>query len=409
MEDAKIVEAYNKMEKVFLDWYHTDEVLMTVACMFDKLPNPKQKTIGIDVKGKRPILYFNPNFVNSISKEKLELVLVSECFKVLLKHATTRLKKPTQISAMASTVTITELMNSELQNMLGNMENVKTFAEQYGLEKNQCFEEYYRNMLDRMDEITEQFKKMWNEMSDEEKQKFLENAEYVEFDSDSQAIGEYFNPFGTSNDGWSENEIFESTLDNFVNEKKNSSKGWGKHTGNAMSIICAAYEPKISCEQIVKNFRKSTISVNKVSSRMRVNRRFDLDAPGVKRLYKSKIIFSTDVSGSVDDRALSKAFAVINKVFKYADVEFVQFDTEIKHIEKKFKRARDTFKVYGRGGTDFQCIIDYAKDQKADGLIIYTDGRAEVPTENFSKVLWLMTDKDNTPPVPWGRVAYLDD
>lgn len=85
------------------------------------------------------------------------------------------------------------------------------------------------------------------------------------------------------------------------------------------------------------------------------------------------------------------------------------FDWEIQCVETKFKRARKTFKVMGRGGTNFHPVCEYAQKERIDGLIIYTDGMAQAPPKpKNTKVLWLMTNKDLRPPVEWGMVACLD-
>lgn len=47
----------------------------------------------------------------------------------------------------------------------------------------------------------------------------------------------------------------------------------------------------------------------------------------------------------------------------------------------------------GRGGTDFQEVIDYYKEHKEyDGLIIFTDGYAPIPKiPPNRKILWVHT------------------
>jgi predicted metal-dependent peptidase len=100
---------------------------------------------------------------------------------------------------------------------------------------------------------------------------------------------------------------------------------------------------------------------------------------------------------------------VINSVCRHAEIEYVLFDTEIKLVEKKMKKAKDKFKIKGRGGTDFEMMCRYADKNKADGMIIFTDGYAPAPNPPKScKVLWLLTNKQNKPPVDWGFVAHLD-
>ena len=54
--------------------------------------------------------------------------------------------------------------------------------------------------------------------------------------------------------------------------------------------------------------------------------------------------------------------------------------------------------VRGKGGTNFQPIFDYLKqNNKYDGLVIMTDGYAPKPSIDFyirAKVLWVLEDEE---------------
>ncbi|MEI7527200.1 MAG: VWA-like domain-containing protein, partial [Mariniphaga sp.] len=79
--------------------------------------------------------------------------------------------------------------------------------------------------------------------------------------------------------------------------------------------------------------------------------------------------------------------------------EVIQFDTEIKGIPLSLKKAMKTINIYGRGGTSFQCVIDYITEhRKYDGLIIITDGFAAVPLRAIktpTRILWLFNNEAN--------------
>ena len=232
---------------------------------------------------------------------------------------------------------------------------------------------------------------------------------YKEFNGNNDAMKEYFNPHGTANKDWSDNSLIDAEIQNMVNEKRSTMEGWGSFTGNYRSEIISANEPKISWKDIVRLFKQSVLTGETISSRMKLNRRYDLAQPGYRRRYTAKIIFAVDISGSMTDEDLAEGFAVINKICKHADISYVLFDTEIKTIEKKMKKAKESFVLTGRGGTDFQCVVDYAESVKADGLVIYTDGWADAPSKPKNmQTLWLLQDKNGKPPVEWGRVAHLD-
>lgn len=432
-----IAEAQKKMEKVVSLWFggsHNggDAVLLGAWCMVDKVADPNQKTIGIDSRGTPPSIRYNPYFINSLSVEYLEAVMASEAFKILLKHPTTRLQKPKAISNMASQITINScIMGSVVdQQIFSNALKANTF----GFEEGQWLEFYFRQLLDNLPEslqtVSQKFSKEISENSGEKQKGQGQGGEGAEgeeqqgaqgnqgekseegfqkFKGPGDAMKEYFDPSSTSNQDWEKNDMMDADVTNMVNEKKGSTKEWGKFTGNAMEAIVAASTPKISYKDIIRRFHNSVVSTKQTPTRMRVNRRYDLAQPGNRRVYKSKLIFAVDCSGSMSDDDLKEGFAVINSVCKHSDITYMMFDTEIKCVEKKFKKAQKSFKVHGRGGTDFQQVIDYANKHKSDGLVIYTDGCASAPTKpEHTKVLWLLTNAENKPPVEWGMRATLD-
>ena len=144
---------------------------------------------------------------------------------------------------------------------------------------------------------------------------------------------------------------------------------------------------------------------------MKVHRRHDLLLPGNLKTCKTNIIYGVDVSGSMSDEDLAEGYAIVNRLFAHATVTQVQFDTEIKHICKNATKLKSTYDVYGRGGTDFNKIIEFADNMRADGLIIYTDGMADNPIPpKRAKVLWLMSSKKYNPPrgCNFGYVAHLN-
>jgi predicted metal-dependent peptidase len=418
---ADIASAEMKITKILMDWFTSDPIMMNVYCMINRKPDPSQNTIGLDIRTAVPTLKYNPNFINSISMERLELVMISEGFKVLLRHCTTRLKEPRQISSLASSVTVNQLLNNNIKSLLTDIDDITPNPKKFGLENNKYFEEYYRKLMDQVDETTEKIEMIWNSLSDEQKQEVIDKSQggnepqggdgqgdgFKEYDNQKDAMSDYFDPNGTTNKDWGTNDLFDAEVKNFIEDKKGSARGWGKHTGSAMAEIYAANEPKISYKEVIRRFSKSVVVASSISSRMKVNRRFDIQLPGYRRQYRSRIMFAVDVSGSMGDRELAEGFAVINSVCKHADIMFVQFDTEIKSIEKKMKNARTQFKIHGRGGTDFQMILDLAEKENIDGLVIFTDGMADAPKKpKHTKVLWLLHGTYK-PPVAWGYRAWL--
>jgi len=107
-----------------------------------------------------------------------------------------------------------------------------------------------------------------------------------------------------------------------------------------------------------------------------------------------------DVSGSMGSDDLARGFSVVNQFFRYGvpQIDVIQFDAELKGEATTLKRARREAQALGRGGTDFQPIIDHIDEKRDyDGLVIFTDGVAPAPTPPKNKrtrVLWLFVSED---------------
>ena len=414
---SEVIEtATKKMEAVVARWFQNDPILLGVWCLLDKKADPRQKTMGIDSRTILPSITYNPYFVNSLTPEYLEAVMVSEGFKLLLKHPTTRLQNPKAIARIASQVTINEILTPKFadKNLFSNGVDSSNF----NLENDGWFEYYFKELMENLpktlDTLSAKFGKDIKEGdADSQGEGKGEGKDsepkFEKFNNKNSAMKEYFDPTSTSCQDWEVNDLLDSQVKQMVDEKKGSSKNWGTYTGDAINIIVAAHEPKISYKDIIRRFHKSIIATKQVPTRMKLNRRYGLTMPGHRRVYKSKLILAIDASGSISDEDLAEAFAIVNSLCKHTMIEYLLFDTEIKFVEKKFKKARSDFKVHGRGGTNFQQVIDYAEKSSSDGLIIFTDGCADKPTEpKNTRVLWLMTSESEKPPVSWGMVAKLN-
>jgi len=422
---ADFDKAEAKINSVIFKLWRRDNVMFGALSLLDKIPDPGYDTMGINIgTGNRVSLRYNPNFVNEISVERLELVLVIEGFRVLLRHCTTRLREPGHISQLSSSLAINQLMNDDLEKLIQGIGDLTPAPERFGLEPNLAFEEYYRGLLEKQEQTEEQIKQYWNSLSDEEKQEQIDKAmangqggqggeqkdedNFEEFENEQDAMKKHTDPNGNANQGWGKNNGFDADVKAFVDKVRNRTRQWGKYTGTAQGQILAAIDPKVDHKDIIRRFGTSVITGHTVTSRFKVNRRWDLDRPGYRRLYQPHVIFSVDVSGSMTDEDLAYGLCSVNRLLHFAKITFVQFDTEIKSIEKNFQKARKSFKVMGRGGTDFEQIMDLADNEKVDGVIIYTDGFAPAPHKPKCRVLWLMSQKDQKPPCDFGFVAHLD-
>lgn len=124
------------------------------------------------------------------------------------------------------------------------------------------------------------------------------------------------------------------------------------------------------------------------------------------------IAVAADISGSVtDDQFLqfaSEVYAIIKKE-QPDTLKFILFDTEIKSIND-IKTAEDlkNVKFTGRGGTNIEPVIEWAKENKPHLLVIFTDGgfRNNLPDPRIP-IVWVINDNPGYT-ARWGKTIHFD-
>jgi predicted metal-dependent peptidase len=69
------------------------------------------------------------------------------------------------------------------------------------------------------------------------------------------------------------------------------------------------------------------------------------------------------------------------------------------------------YEVKGGGGTDFDCIFTYLKDEQIEPkrLVVFTDGYpfGSWGDENYADTVWIIHGNTTVVP-PWGQYAYYE-
>jgi predicted metal-dependent peptidase len=367
---------------------------------------------------------YNPAFIAGLDDQTLEQVLQFEVMRIILKHPYLRRKENQSVAYAASNITIQEYLETPL-----HFPKAKEVFQTTEYDK-KYFEFYYYKLLELADEEQSMMgesaqggasggnDKKSTERDDspstggeseqetdsnDNEQKREEESPSTTSESETE-IDHYIDPESSAIENtalWDENEYYS----NQINEKIESaleSQSWGTIPSRIQERILATLKPKVNYRQILRSFKASIISVNRVLTRMKPSRRYGFLYMGSRRDFCTKLLFAVDVSGSVTHQDIRKAFSIINQLFKYGiqSVDVLQFDAEIKDKPLSLKKAKYQVKVIGRGGTDFQPVIDYIdKHKDYDGLIIFTDGFAPVPVapnkNRRTKILWLFNNENN--------------
>lgn len=131
----------------------------------------------------------------------------------------------------------------------------------------------------------------------------------------------------------------------------------------------------------------------------------------------SNILFMIDTSGSVSDKMMTAAYSEIRGAVEQFEGKLEGwlgfFDAAvIEPVPFASVEELDAIQPAGGGGTSFHVIFEYVQQYMAETLpsciIILTDGYAPFPDEKDAMgipVLWLMNNEQVTP--PWGKIARI--
>ena len=358
-----------KISHVVDNWFLYEPLLFNVYCTH-KLEENTEMMCPFRT-GKRRIEY-NPDLLNDYDVEEIAQSLKIEVTRILLKHPYQRVPQNPNRAALttASDVTISEhcLKRAKLKN-----------ADYYNFEGGLSYEEYYRNLYyicPDFDAMKEDGKKHLTPCFEEDQTWDYEMA-------------------AEASELWDEDEGMTDIINHQIIKAQKTNQ-WGSVSGRFQETITASLKIPMDYRRILSQFRASIISQRRKLTRMKPNRRYGFEFMGSQFEPKTHLLVAIDVSGSISSDDLVHFFSIINRFFLYGveAINVIAFDTEIKQ-EFELKKATKNIRITGRGGTDFQCSVDYYENHpEYQGMIIFTDGYADVPKLSKQKqILWILTGK----------------
>lgn len=151
----------------------------------------------------------------------------------------------------------------------------------------------------------------------------------------------------------------------------------------------------------------SIYDINIKKTRRKESIRFP-ESAGIKHKKKVSILVAVDTSGSVSNEELKDFFNEITYIYKAgARITILECDARISANYEY--TGKWTGKVHGRGGTDFQPVIDYYRNNKKDyaALVYFTDGECRIPKNVPMDTIWVITSEgDHNKEYP-GRTLFI--
>ncbi len=151
--------------------------------------------------------------------------------------------------------------------------------------------------------------------------------------------------------------------------------------------------PKFDWKGYIRRFvGRSTKTYTKKSKR-KYNKRLP-ENPGLKLRRQKHILFAIDTSASVSTAELNECLGELYHLSKTgSEITIIQCDTAISNIAKF--DPKQELEIHGRGGTEFQPVIDYYNEHqhKYSCLMYFTDGECPAPENARGHILWILSEQ----------------
>jgi len=197
-----------------------------------------------------------------------------------------------------------------------------------------------------------------------------------------------------------------------------ASDGAGNLPAGVKRILQDLTAPKMSWRELLRMQLESTLKSD--YTWMRAGRKgWHMDAimPGQKPDELIDIAVMIDASGSIDPHMLRDFISEtqgIMEQFQSYKIHVGTFDTRVYNAVQYDSENLDSmadYEVEGGGGTDFDCIFEYLKEEQIEPkrLVVFTDGYpfGSWGDENYADTVWILHGTNTIVP-PWGQWAYYE-
>jgi predicted metal-dependent peptidase len=385
----------------------------------NKIPTTRLPTMGVSPKGIHVELAYNPFFVDTLEDDELRWALMHEILHVALHHITHRQSSDhTQVRSdnIAADLAINSLLPSgnnatypihrhDRTDKEGNVLGKK--GEPWVLLPSKFKTKDGHTFPERLS--FEQYRHLFEEQEgDGGGGQGQGQGQGQGGDGDGEGEGQegQVPSHGGLGDhsGWDSNGTCDDQIRDWVN-RCDQNKMWGSMSAEMVEMIRAAQKHEVPWHKVLRRFYGQISTSQTEPTYKRPSRRMWYPWSGRRRVKKDRKLVGIDDSGSVSDAMLSKFVAETNAMVQSGQpVDMITWDAGLtmkKAIPWDKRKVGHNF--VGRGGTDPQPCLDYAKEHGYKELIMLTDGYFSEPTKPPKlKVIWVITPDGTTEALPKG-------
>jgi len=215
-------------------------------------------------------------------------------------------------------------------------------------------------------------------------------------DNDGSEIGDFELCEGSEGEKEIQKVLTDSIKKKTLNKLSEAERGKYPELQDMIKELFDIKESKVNWKRELRQFIGKSEKRDFRKTYLKKNKRFE-SAKGKKTLYKSKIGFVVDQSGSMDDDSVEEGFNEIYHVHKQGtSVYVIEADTGVSNdylFKGKPIKTRSAC-----GGTFMSPAIEYANTiPDLGGIIVFTDGYIEsTPVVSKIPLIWIVTKNGST-------------
>lgn len=365
----------------------------TVFMFLNKRQVRDLPTMGVGILKQVDLaLYYNPEWIMTLTSGELRAVLQHEALHVLLHHITR--SDHFDYNKRGYNIAADMAINCHVSNLPAGCFYPSTFQ----MPDFEAAEWYYENL----------------------KKEAEKNQQDVNGYTDGK--GELVDSHGRW--GECESDVVKEKIRGIADKciKAQEEKGWSDIGSGLAKAIIEANKPVVNWKRELRWFINKLILAGHRTTRTRINRREQAIRssrtdelrnvyiqPGQRRNYTQKLLVGIDTSGSITDKEIEIFLSEINgMVAEKVHCDVVMFDTALLGEPVEIKKKIKTMEIVGRGGTNFTPLLKYSDEHQYDGVVVFTDGCAPFDYRPKGRTLWALSPTGAGVNPPFGKRVVVE-
>ena len=363
------MDARTKITKARIALQRESPFFSYLVMYLDPIESRHVETAAVDPKGR---LYYNPDFINSLSMEQIKGVLCHEVLHVAFEHFARLGGRNRKKFNIACDLVINDIL---VTNGFGLPQNAL-------IPTNHIYKIGDTVITDLDKKTAEQ---VYNELPN--------GVSAVGFDTHI-----YGEPGGGDNNKSASKKTGrkETNWKQVLAEAAAFARQQGKLPAGIARYIDNLLSPKLNWREILYRFITNQIICDYTYTRP--HKKSVVTGFYMPDTVKEglDIVVAIDTSSSIDDRELaqflSETYSIV-KSFPNVRMTLITCDDEI-HDTIEVTNGMPDVEVHGGGGTDFRPVFEWIRENKPNTrLVVYlTDGYGDAPESVDVKTLWVITE-----------------